>query len=156
MLAATGPLSSSSRTFDTSTCGSNGLASTAEAPTAATRDSSTGSNAPVSRMTGMRPAGRSRTNVATSNPFTPGMPASARTMSNGSAFRRATAAAPSLTATTSMCSSAKVSSMTFWIVTLSSASSSRWAMRGECGRVPEGRDARVRRRPADARARGRT
>src|SRR5690349_19095776 len=49
------------------------------------------------------------------------MPTSTRTMSGGIESSRAMAWSPSLTATTSMSSSANVSAMTRWIVTLSSA-----------------------------------
>jgi len=49
------------------------------------------------------------------------MPTSTRTISGGIESSRAIAWSPSLTATTLMSSSAKVSSMTRWIVTLSSA-----------------------------------
>src|SRR5213593_4743180 len=50
------------------------------------------------------------------------MPMSASTMSGGEDSRRSMAWSPSLTAMTLTSSSAKVSSMTRWIVTLSSAS----------------------------------
>src|ERR1700681_2606373 len=49
------------------------------------------------------------------------MPMSARTMSGGAASSRSMAWSPSLTATTLISSSANVSSMTRWMVTLSSA-----------------------------------
>src|SRR5262245_47155530 len=52
------------------------------------------------------------------------MPMSARTISGGDDSARAMAWSPSLTAMTLTSSSAKVSSMTRWIVTLSSASRS--------------------------------
>ena len=59
--------SSSARTLPTISRGSNGLISTSWRPIASQRDASSGSNAPVSRTTGMRARpGSRRTNDATS------------------------------------------------------------------------------------------
>src|SRR5688500_16774110 len=65
------------------------------------------------------------------------MPTSAKTMSGGVRSMAAIAASPSLTATTWTSSSAKVSSITRWMVTLSSARSK------VCGTSGSGGGARV-------------
>jgi hypothetical protein len=98
-------------------------------PLARTRPSSTGSNAPASSSTGMSRSAADFFMCATiPNPSTSATPTSATTMSGRSTEMYSTARLPSATATTRTSSCANVSSITRWIVTLSSASRSVFAI----------------------------